>query len=85
MATAALAPIEISAKPKSGYLPSLDGWRAIAILGVMMTHDQPWVVLGHSNINWKGFGGWGVHLFFAISGILICTRILEEEKLAEFC
>jgi peptidoglycan/LPS O-acetylase OafA/YrhL len=72
---------EIPVKPKSGYLPSLDGWRAIAILGVMMTHDQPWVVLGHSNIKWKGFGGWGVHLFFAISGILICTRILEEEKL----
>jgi len=72
---------EIRVQPKSGYLPSLDGWRAIAILGVMMTHDQPWAVLGHSNINWKGFGGWGVHLFFAISGILICTRILEEEKL----
>jgi hypothetical protein len=26
-----------------------------------------------------GFGEYGVYLFFAISGILICTRILEEE------
>jgi peptidoglycan/LPS O-acetylase OafA/YrhL len=75
------SPAEILVQPKSGYLPSLDGWRAMAILAVMMTHDQPWVILGHTNINWKGFGGWGVHLFFAISGILICTRILEEEKL----
>jgi len=66
---------------KSGYLPSLDGWRAFAILGVLMTHDMPWVVFGHSNAAWKGYGGYGVNLFFAISGVLICTRILEEEAL----
>ena len=65
---------------KSGYLPSLDGWRAIAILGVIMTHDHPWVIRGHSNVNWKGYGGYGVYLFFAISGVLICTRILRDEK-----
>jgi len=69
------------ATPKSGYLPSLDGWRALAILGVMMTHDLPWVIAGHSNAMFKGFGGYGVNLFFAISGLLITTRILEEESL----
>ena len=69
----------------SGYLPSLDGWRALAILGVILTHDLPWVVAGHSDGRWKGYGGWGVQLFFAISGVLICTRILEEEReLGEF-
>ena len=66
-----------SLRKKSGYLPSLDGWRALAILGVLMTHDYP------SRSGWfgnlQGFGGYGVYLFFAISGILICTRILEEE------
>lgn len=65
----------------NGYLPSLDGWRAIAILGVLMTHDLPWVALGHSNTSFRGYGGLGVNLFFAISGLLITTRILEEEEL----
>ena len=64
----------------SGYLPGLDGWRALAILGVLMTHDRPWVVFGHSNAGWKGYGGYGVFLFFAISGVLICTRILRDEQ-----
>jgi peptidoglycan/LPS O-acetylase OafA/YrhL len=66
---------------KSGYLPSLDGWRAIAILGVMMTHDLPWRFGRFSDAPFKDYGGDGVYLFFAISGILICTRILDEESL----
>ncbi len=65
---------------QSGYLPGLDGWRALAIVGVLMTHDRPWVVFGHSNAAWKGYGGYGVFLFFAISGVLICTRILRDEQ-----
>jgi peptidoglycan/LPS O-acetylase OafA/YrhL len=66
---------------KTGYLPSLDGWRALAVLGVLMTHDLPWVLFGHSDAAWKGYGGHGVELFFAISGFLITTRILEEERI----
>jgi peptidoglycan/LPS O-acetylase OafA/YrhL len=66
---------------KSGYLPSLDGWRAIAIIGVMMTHDRTWKVFGHSLHFVMGYGGYGVNLFFAISGFLITSRILEEEAL----
>jgi peptidoglycan/LPS O-acetylase OafA/YrhL len=69
---------------KSGYLPSLDGWRAIAILGVMMVHDLPWTLAGHSNARIQFLGGFGVDLFFAISGLLITTRILEEERLRGF-
>ena len=68
-----------SAKSKSGYLPGLDGLRSFAILGVLMTHDLPWSIAGHSNAKWKGYGGWGVYLFFAISGVLICWRLLEDE------
>jgi peptidoglycan/LPS O-acetylase OafA/YrhL len=71
-------------KRATGYLPSLDGWRAIAILGVLVSHDLPWSIAGHSNAGLKGFGGTGVQLFFAISGVLITTRILEEESLAGF-
>lgn len=66
---------------RSGYLPSLDGWRALAILAVLMDHDDPWSFHGHSNAEWHEYGGWGVFLFFAISGLLVCTRILEDEAL----
>jgi peptidoglycan/LPS O-acetylase OafA/YrhL len=68
-------------KPRSGYLPSLDGWRAIAVLGVTFTHDYDHH-LGKHNLSFlHDYGGVGVLLFFAISGILITTRILEEEQL----
>ena len=65
----------------TGYMPSLDGWRALAVLGVMMAHDRPWTLFGYSSIHYKDFGGTGVDVFFAISGLLITSRILEEEKL----
>lgn len=74
------APATVRPK-KSGYLRSLDGWRAVAILGVIFTHDQPWSMLGRSTAEFKGYGGYGVDLFFAISGLLITTRILEEERI----
>ncbi len=64
---------------KSGYLPGLDGLRAFAILGVLAAHDLPWSFAGYSNAKWKGYGGWGVDLFFALSGVLICWRLLEDE------
>jgi peptidoglycan/LPS O-acetylase OafA/YrhL len=69
----------VAPKQKTGYLPSLDGWRAFAILLVIMQHDQQWRLFGISNAKVRDFGGFGVSLFFAISGILICWRILEDE------
>lgn len=67
-------------RAKTGYIPSLDGWRAIAIFGVLMTHDLPIRIGRFSNERYKGYGGLGVDLFFAISGILICTRLLQDER-----
>lgn len=68
-----------SKQRKSGYLPSLDGWRAISILAVLANHSATFYVHG-SSLRWlQNFGGTFVRLFFAISGYLICTRILEEE------
>jgi peptidoglycan/LPS O-acetylase OafA/YrhL len=66
---------------KTGYLPTLDGWRAIAILAVIIQHDTLYSV-GPFSTEWLFLhGGWsGVDLFFAISGLLICSRLLEEEK-----
>src|SRR6202012_100826 len=66
---------------KAGYLPSLDGWRAISITDVMFNHDFAYRVGSHTLGPLQDFGGPFVLLFFAISGFLICTRILEEEHL----
>jgi peptidoglycan/LPS O-acetylase OafA/YrhL len=66
---------------RSGYLPSLDGWRALAILAVLIGHDLPWTLFGHSDARFHSYGGWGVYLFFGISGFLVTTRILEDEAI----
>ena len=68
---------------KERYLPTLDGWRAIAILMVVASH----LITKHSanqssplyGIAFR-MGTLGVMLFFAISGFLICTRLLIEEE-----
>ena len=65
--------------PPRGYLPTLDGWRAIAILAVMVTHATE--ALLSPGTGWHQvtrFGAKGVDLFFGISGLLICSRLLEE-------
>jgi peptidoglycan/LPS O-acetylase OafA/YrhL len=69
------------ARGKAGYLPTLDGWRAIAILAVIFQHDTLHSI-GFFSTGWLFLhGGWsGVDLFFAISGLLICSRLLEEEQ-----
>ncbi len=69
-----------SAKKRSGYIPTLDGWRAIAIVWVVESHNQLLTVGGISN-QWIRFNGaLGVQLFFALSGMLICGRLLDEER-----
>ncbi len=65
---------------RSGYLPSLDGWRAIAILSVICYHDRVHQLWIFSTSLIHQYGDLGVDLFFAISGVLICSRLLEEER-----
>lgn len=64
----------------AGYLPTLDGWRTIAILLVIGSHDQLHRIAGVP-LTWLHFraGEYGVALFFALSGLLICSRLLQEE------
>lgn len=63
-----------TSRGKNGYIPTLDGLRAVAILLVIFSHffdrnTSPLLVyLGHV----------GVLIFFALSGYLITTRLLEE-------
>ncbi len=60
-----------------GYLPTLDGWRAIAIALVLFTHTH---LPGNALHQIAPYGAMGVHLFFAISGLLITNRLLEERN-----
>jgi peptidoglycan/LPS O-acetylase OafA/YrhL len=59
----------------AGHLPTLDGWRAVAILLVIVSH-QPQV----TSPRVKGLGPVGVSLFFGLSGLLICNRLLAERR-----
>ncbi len=58
---------------QTSYIPTLDGWRAIAIAGVILSHSFP-------SDYWTRHGALGVNLFFAISGYLITTRLLTEHS-----
>ncbi len=54
---------------KTGLIPSLDGLRAVSILLVF---------LGHLGLNISIPGGFGVTVFFFLSGFLITTLLLRE-------
>jgi peptidoglycan/LPS O-acetylase OafA/YrhL len=69
-----------------GYLPSLDGWRAVAILLVLRSHilddlfPGRWQSSFALNFLNAGGGGLGVMIFFGISGILITSRLINEQN-----
>lgn len=66
---------------KTGYIRTLDGWRTVAIWAVIYYHSRFFFVGPVDLTRLHNFCNRGVHLFFAISGILICTRLLEEQRL----
>lgn len=69
-----------AARRSKDYMPTLDGWRAISVLAVMLYHDSLHS-LGSLSTRWfHNFGYVGVDVFFAISGLLICSRLLAEER-----
>lgn len=60
---------QVPARPKSRYIPALDGLRTLAVVAV---------VLYHLNLTWAQGGLLGVTIFFVLSGYLI-TRLLINE------
>ncbi len=71
--------------PQDTYLKSLDGWRAVSILLVMLSHAAD-MLFGASGAlpsaagqSLAAYGLFGVQVFFGISGLLICSRLLDEE------
>jgi len=73
-------------RPSKDYRPTLDGWRAIAILLVMFAHGGSELFYPNGRFvssTWLSIsqhGGFGVDLFFGISGLLICGRLLDENE-----
>jgi peptidoglycan/LPS O-acetylase OafA/YrhL len=65
---------------KRGYLPTLDGWRAIAVFCVILFHDRVHSFAGLSTAWFQEHGSFGVDIFFGISGLLICSRLMDEEQ-----
>jgi peptidoglycan/LPS O-acetylase OafA/YrhL len=58
-------------------IPTLDGWRGIAILLVLFDHIQ-FAVLHRYIRPWTQTGGHGVTLFFVLSGFLITSKLIER-------
>jgi peptidoglycan/LPS O-acetylase OafA/YrhL len=57
-------------------IPTLDGWRGIAIMLVLLDHAQVALMGGYLH-PWTQTGQHGVTLFFVLSGYLITTRLLQ--------
>ena len=52
-----------------GYQASLDGIRALSVIGV---------ILYHAGFGWMHGGFFGVEVFFVVSGFLITSLLIEE-------
>ncbi|HEX5234651.1 MAG TPA: acyltransferase [Silvibacterium sp.] len=82
---ASTAPSQFSASRSAGEstptrrIPTLDGWRGIAILMVIACHASMTLGLGASWI--ESLGNQGVTIFFVLSGFLITSRLLTERQL----
>jgi peptidoglycan/LPS O-acetylase OafA/YrhL len=68
-------------------IPTLDGWRAIAVLLVIASHCQTMLRNNGSQIaralaGFLSHAGYGVDIFFALSGFLITTLLLREKESA---
>src|SRR4051794_37398819 len=61
----------VAAPRASGYLPGLDGLRALSVIAVLLYHaDMPWL----------NGGFLGVEVFFVISGYLITLLLTQEHE-----
>lgn len=60
----------------SNYIPTLDGWRATAIILVLVQHS--FISIGKDVPVLNRVGPHGVGIFFVLSGYLITTRLLQD-------
>jgi peptidoglycan/LPS O-acetylase OafA/YrhL len=75
---------QLAAKPAAKYIPTLNGWRAVAVLLVIAAHSSTMLQNSGTKIGSvlavAFYRGVGVDLFFALSGYLICTLLLREKS-----
>lgn len=67
------------------HIPTLDGWRAIAVSLVIAVHSNSMLMNNgsapaRSLALFLTHSGYGVDIFFALSGYLICTLLLYEKR-----
>jgi peptidoglycan/LPS O-acetylase OafA/YrhL len=61
------------------YIPTLDGWRGLSVIGVILYHGRVGFFKSDSlPMRLSAHGDIGVDVFFAISGFLICGLLLNE-------
>jgi len=66
-------------KDSKQYIPSLDGWRALSVIGVILYHGRfSFFKFDSLPERLSSHGELGVDIFFAISGFLICGQLLNE-------
>jgi peptidoglycan/LPS O-acetylase OafA/YrhL len=68
--------IPVSSEGVGKRIPTLDGWRGVAILLVLFDHIQHSVLNGYAK-PWLQVGGHGVTIFLVLSGFLITTELSE--------
>lgn len=67
------------------YIPTLNGWRAVAISLVIAAHsatmlENSGTQIGAKLANLFNHAGIGVDVFFSVSGFLICSLLLNEKQ-----
>src|SRR5437667_10320992 len=60
-----------------GYLPGIDGLRAVSVLAVLAFHHY---LIGGHEAGWAPGGFLGVEVFFVVSGYLITSLLLSERR-----
>jgi peptidoglycan/LPS O-acetylase OafA/YrhL len=64
---------------QKAYFPTLDGWRGLSVLAVILYHGRFGFFGNDSPLaRLTAHGDLGVEVFFAISGFLICDLLLRE-------
>ena len=75
-------------RSRAGFIPELDGLRAIAIILVFLHHSRaqlPVVNMTTFYLGWYFGQGWmGVDLFFVLSGFLITGILLETRETSNY-
>jgi peptidoglycan/LPS O-acetylase OafA/YrhL len=70
---------------QSDRIPTLDGWRAIAISLVIAAHSSTMLTNNGGKVArllaaFFSHAGYGVDVFFCLSGYLICGQLLSEKE-----